>query len=133
MLKSLLYAVNTLSQAVIATGSPINFGAAIHDCGNNVAVIGGDVIVRGAGYYSIDTNITLVATGAGTAVVTLYKDGMSIPGATQSITIGTAADNVSLTVPAIIRQSCCRESVITAEITGIVGNITNAAILVEKV
>lgn len=132
MCKSLLYAVNTLTQAIPATGTEINLGTATRSAGCNLSAAGGQIVVKGIGYYDIDSNFTFAATGTGTATLTLLKDGISIAGATQSITIATAGDNVSFNIPAIIKQTCCKESVITAFITGVAGNITNAAIMAEK-
>lgn len=125
---SLIYAANTNPQATLATGTTINFGTAIRKCGCKVGISGGNVYVDGPGYYDVDTNVTFIATEVGTATMTLYKDGVAIPGAIQTVT--TTAGGASIfSIPTIIRQACCCETPITAEIVG-AGSITNAAIMV---
>lgn len=128
--KSAIYAANTNGQT-LAVGSTINFGTISRRYGNNLNLSGGNVILLGAGYYDIDTNFTFLAA-AGTATITLYRDGVAIPGATASIT--TAANGTySISIPAIIREFCCKEAVITAVITGVAVTMNNAAIAVEKI
>ena len=130
MSKSVLYAANTSTQAFAATGTVINFGSIVRRYGDNLALSGGNVVARGCGYYDIDTNITFNGA-AGTVVVQIYKDGVPIPGATTSTTIA-ANVNAQVSIPAIIREVCCNESTITVVISGVAGNVINAAIDVEK-
>lgn len=129
--KSLIYASNTGSQS-IAVGGNINFGSVVRKTGCNCYMSGGNVIVRGEGYYKIDTNITFTAGASGTATIALYKDGIAIPGAVVSLT--ATADNIySVGSTAIIRELCCNESTVTAVVSGIAVTVTNAAIEVNKV
>lgn len=129
--KSALYAANTSAQSLTA-GNTINFGNAVRRFGCNCNVAGGNATITGSGYYDIDADITFTAGGVGTAVITLYKDGAAISGATASVT--TAADTTyAVSVPAIVRQICCCESTITAVITGVAATVLNAAIAVEKI
>lgn len=128
--KSALYGANTSAQT-LAVGSTINFGTISRRYGSNIGLSGGNVTVMGSGYYDLDTNFTFLAA-AGTATITLYKDGVAIPGATASIT--TAANGTyNMSIPAIIRQVCCEESTITAVITGVAVTMNNAAIAIEKI
>lgn len=128
--KSALYGANTASQAV-AVGGAINFGNVIRRFGNNINLNGPNVTLSGAGYYDIDTNFTFTAA-AGTATITLYKNGVPIPGATISRT--TAADTIyTVSIPAIVREVCCAGSAITAVLSGVAGTFTDAAIVVEKI
>lgn len=125
-----MYAANTSTQAYVATGTTINFGSVVRRYGNNIALSGGNVVVRGAGYYNVDVNIGFTGA-AGTATIQVFKDGVAIPGATATIT--TAADtNFAVTIPTLIREVCCNESTITVVISGVAGNVVNAAIVVEK-
>lgn len=130
MSKSVLYASNTSSQT-LSTGDVINFGSIVRKYGCNCNLSGGNVIVSGTGYYNIDTIFTLTASAAGNAVITLYKDGVAIPGGIATFTM-TAGDLCAVSIPAMIRQSCCCDSTITAVLTGIAGTMNNAAIIVEK-
>lgn len=129
--KSALYAANTLPQALIIGGT-VNFGAPVRRFGCNINLSGGNAVLNGAGYYDIDADLTFTAGAAGIVTVTLYKDGAPISGATASVTV--AADSTyQVSVPAIVRLTCCCESTITAEITGVATTVTNAAIAVEKI
>ena len=131
MSKSVLYAVNSSTQPFVATGTVVNYGLPVRRYGNNINVSGGNVVVDGIGYYSIDTNLTVTPSGAGTLLVQVYKDGVAIPGA--NITRTVAADTAyAVTIPAIIRQNCCCDSTITVEFSGVAGNISNAAMVAEK-
>ena len=133
MSKSTIYASNTLTQDFVATGTTIDFGSIVRRYGNNTAMSGGNVVVDGVGYYSVDTNVTFSADAVGTALIQLYKDGLAIPGAKASVT--TAADTIyAISIPSIIRQTCCcNEGTISAIISGVAGTITNASIVVEKI
>lgn len=130
MSKSIVYASNSSAQTVVAGGT-VNFGTADRRYGCNCYMSGGNAITRGCGYYAIDANITFLAGAAGTATLTLYKDGVAIPGATQSLTV--AADTTyAFAVPAVVRNLCDCENVITAIITGVATTVNNAAIRIVK-
>lgn len=129
MSRSLIYSANTVSQ-VLTSGSVINFGSPVRRFGCNLAMSGGNVVVKGEGYYSIDTNISFTAT-AGTATIQVYKDGVAIPGATATVTTA-ATTSYQVSIPSVIRQSCCVESTITVTITGVTPTVSNAAIEVVK-
>lgn len=130
MCKSAMYAANTGTQAV-TSGSPVNFGMIVRRFGRNLNLAGGNVVLDGSGYYEIMVNMTFTADTAGEVNVYIYKDGIQIPGATVSVP-GTANTEYPITIPAILRNKCCRESFITviadADIT-----VTNAAVSAKKI
>lgn len=128
--KSALYASNTSNQT-LAVGDTINFGSAVRRFGCNCNISGGNVTLDGSGYYSVNTNITFTATAAGTAIITLYKDGAVIPGATSSLTV-TADGIFAVNIPAIVRQMCACDSTITAIVTGVAVTVNNAAVTAGK-
>lgn len=128
--KSAIYAVNTAAQTV-AVGEVINFGTISRRFGSNLSISGGNVTLSGQGYYNIDVNVGFTGV-AGDTTITLYKDGVAIPGAEVTITT-EAAGEYAVTIPAIVRQFCCVESVITAVVTGAAAAVNNAAIRVEKI
>ena len=131
MSKAILYGVNSNPQTVIV-GDRVNFGSIVRRYGSNLNMTGGEVYVTGEGYYAIDASATIVAGAAGIVTVTLLKDGSVIPGAGASATVADG-DTVTLNIPAcVIRQKCCCESTISAVISGVIGQIINATILVEK-
>lgn len=130
MAKSVLYAVNPNSQ-ILAIGDAVNFGSAVRKYGSACGISGGTPFVHGPGYYMIDTNFTLEATGAGDVTITLYQNGMPIAGATDAKTVG-AGSVYNFSIPAVIREECCCEKAITAVISGVGATVTNAAIIVER-
>lgn len=129
--KSALYGANTSEQALAVDGV-ISFGNIIRRFGNAVLLVAGNIVNTGAGYYDIDANFTFEGTATGTATITLYKDGIAIPGAV--ISHSTEADTVyNATIPALVRNVCCNESTITAVVTGVAVNVLNASVVVKKV
>lgn len=131
MSKSALYLANTLPQSVAIDGI-INFGTIIRRYGSNLTAIGGNAVLKGAGYYKIDANVTFSDTASGEAAIALFADGVPIPGATASITTGTASAVHSFTIPAVARVTCCKPVVITAAVSGVAIDVENAAMVVEK-
>ncbi len=133
MSRSLAYAANTQNQ-VLGVGSVINFGNAVRRFGCNCNISGGNATVKGNGYYDISATITVLATAAGTTVVTLYKNGVAIPGATASATL-VAGNTYQLTIPAAVTREtgCCNDAAtITAVVSGVGFTATSAAITVDK-
>ena len=129
--KSALYMANTQTQ-VLAVDSVISFGTIIRRFGQNINGSATNVEITGQGYYDVDANFSILGTGTGTATITLYKDGVAIPGASALITTADTVRN-QVSIPCIIREKCCCASTITAVLSGTGTTITNAAIVVEKV
>lgn len=128
-MRNYVYAANTSTQTVAPNGT-INFGPVISRCGNLCDVVGGNITIE-QGCYSIDGSITFTAT-AGTMVLTWYKNGAVIPGATSSRT--TVADTI-FTVDIgdfMVKDKCCCEDVITCVVTGVTATISNARVRVER-
>lgn len=132
MSKSALYATNTIAQDVaVTTDTTINFGQPVRRFGCDTYLSGGNAIIRGCGYYAIDTVVNFTALTAGTVVVQLFKDGVAIPGAAS--TISMVADDVnSFEISSLVRNTCECESTITAVISGATGTINTASIRVIK-
>lgn len=129
--KSALYMANTALQTV-SVGSVINFGSIIRRFGQNLNGSGSSVELMGVGYYDIDANFNLVGTSVGNVIITLYKDGSPIVGATQTVSVAVG-DSYAVSIPCLVREKCCCGSTITAMVTGESVNISNATITVEKV
>ena len=128
--KSAIYAVNPASQ-ILDAEEGINFGQAIRRFGCHTRTEGGNLLLRGSGYYSVDSNITLTPAAAGPVTVTFYKDGVEIPGATATASVALNA-YVQLSIPFIVRNTCDCDSVIVARVSA-GATITNAAIDAEKI
>ena len=133
MSKSLIQTANQSTQAV-AVNSIISLGSVIRRFGCNCRLSGNAIEVDGAGYYTIDANITVAPTAAGTVTVAAYQNGVQLPGAISSASTGTAGNQVNVTINTTIRQACCCDSAdsITFVLLSGPGNVTNITARVEK-
>lgn len=134
--KSALYAametpVGVAVNGVIPLGSLIRqYGCDIRLNGNAVNLLGGK---ESAGYYDVDASVTLAPLTAGTVTVTLYMDGVAVPGATATAD-AAANTNVDLSIPALVRQGCCCVgSALTLVLTGTAATVDNVALRVQRV
>ena len=126
-----IYAANTNPQE-LEIGDIINFGSIVRRFGSALNLSGGNVVINGTGYYDIDANINITGTGTGVVTIRLYKDGVPITGAMANV--GTASGTRhSISIPAIVRERCCCESVITAVVSGTACTVEDAAIVVAKI
>lgn len=130
--KSALFAAMQTPTEVSA-GGVIPLGSLIRRYGCDISLNGNAVNLTGTGYYDVDASITATLTAAGTVTVTLYKDGVAVPGATASET-GTANGTVNLNIPALVRQACCAAgSALTLVLTGAAGTVNNVALRVQRI
>ena len=88
--KSALYAAMQTPSAV-AVGGVIPLGSLIRRYGCDVSLNGNAVNITGAGYYDVDASLTVAPAAVGTVTVTLFKDGVAVPGATASATAAAGA------------------------------------------
>lgn len=130
--KSAIYTANTATQAV-AIGGTLALGSIIRRFGCSVNLNGNGITLGEAGYYEVDASITAIPTAAGTVTVTLFQDGVAVPGAVASATTTAAADAVTLNIPAIVRVLCNSNSILTLVLTGAASSVTNVAIVAEKI
>lgn len=133
MSKSLIQTVNQSSQ-VVAANSIIDLGSVIRRFGCNCRLNGNAIEVDGEGYYTIDANVTLAPTAAGTVTVALYKNGVALTGATASGSVTTAGNPVTLPIQATIREGCCCDGGVALTLVLVAGasTVTNVAVRVEK-
>ena len=130
--KSALYAAMQTPTAVAVDGV-IPLGSLIRRYGCDVALNGNAVNITGAGYYDVDASVTVTPAAAGTVTVTLYKDGVSVPGAIASAT-AAANGTVDLSIPALVRQVCCAEgSALTLVLAGAAATVNNVALRVQRI
>lgn len=130
-MRSLLYSVNTNSQTLTA-GATVDFGNIVHKRGCAINMSAGNIQLNSSGYYDVDANITFTAGATGTAVLSLLKNGMPIPGATETIST-TETAQYTVDIPAIVRDKCCIDNYISCTISGIATTVTNAAIVVSEI
>ena len=133
MSKSLIQTVNQSSQ-VVAEDSIINLGSVIRRFGCNCRLNGNAIEVDGAGYYTIDCNVTLAPTVAGNATIAIYKNGVQLTGATATGSVSTAGNPITLPIQTTIREGCNCEggTSLTVVLVSGASTVTNVAVRVEK-
>ena len=135
MCTSVLYTVNTATTAA-ALDAPINLGTVIRRKNCGLSADGSVIRLEENGYYAVDVSATFTAAAAGNVTLTLYKDGVPVPGALATQTVTTAvAENRSVSIPAVVRQSgsCCDTGSLTVVASGNAPTISNLAVRVEHI
>lgn len=133
MSRSLIQVANPSSQNV-AVNSIIGLGSVQRRFGCNLRLSGNAIEVSGEGYYTIDCDVTVAPTAAGTVTVALYKNGTQIPGAIAIGSVSTATNPTSLGINTTIRQACCCDSAdnITCVLVTGAGTVQNISLRVVK-
>lgn len=133
MSKSLIQTVNQSNQTV-AANSIIDLGSVIRRFGCNLRLNGNAIEVDGAGYYTIDCNITIAPTAAGTVQVAIFKNGVQLTGATATGSVSTAGNPITLPIQTTIREGCACEggTSLTVVLISGAGTVSNIALRVEK-
>ena len=126
MSKAALFAVNTTAQTLTGGGA-VDLGSPVHGfgqacCQKIIDVPGNNLALREGGMYGIVFSATVTSSAAGTVTLQAYQDGAAI-GAPQSVTIATADDPASVTVPIGPRVACKASSIITLVATATAGNV----------
>ena len=78
--KSAIYTVSSAVQAVVA-GNSLSLGSTIRRFGCSTTLSGNAIALNAPGYYDVDVSVTAIPTAAGTVSVTLFQDGVAVPGA----------------------------------------------------
>ena len=135
--KSALYAAMQTPTAVAVDGV-IPLGSLIRRYGCDVALNGNAVNITGgnqsASSYDVDASLTVAPAAVGTVTVTLFKDGVAVPGATASATAAAADDALDLNITALVRQVCCAAgSALTLVLTGAAATVNNVALRVQRI
>lgn len=134
MSKSAIYMANTSAQNVAVNGV-ITLGTIIRRFGPNVGLSGNAIQIEGPGYYNIDASFTVAPTAAGNVTITVFKDGVEIPGAIATGSTTTANNPINLSISSLVREFCeCCEgpSNLTFVLSGTASAISNVAVVVEK-
>lgn len=133
MSRSAIYAVNTTVGTAIADGGVYAPTTIIRRYGPSVNMEGDGIVLKEAGYYKVNATATVAGSGAGNITAQLYQDGVAVPGATASATVGAAASQANLAFPAKIRVKCnCIDSVLTVRVSGQATTSVNLGITVDK-
>lgn len=130
MSKSLIQTVNPNVQTVADDGA-VSPGTVVRRFGCNCRLSGNAHELVGNGYYALDGMITAVAAAATPVTVTLYADGVAIPGMTASVTPGAAGDVVTLPLINTVRVCGNCATTVTCVITGAT-SVTNYAMRIVK-
>jgi len=134
MSKSAIYVANNTAQNVAVNGL-INPGTVIRRFGCNLMLSGTAINTNGCGYYDIDASFIVAPTAAGNVTITMYKDGIAVPGASATATAAAENDILNLSFSALVREYCpCGESSsnLTFVLSETASNVTNVAIVGEK-
>lgn len=140
--KSALYSANTSPATItLTTAQPtatLSLGTVIRRFGCNVQLSGNGILLDGQGYYDVDASVTITPVAAGNYTVSLFADGVAVPGATQTVTAGAAA-TVNFNIPALVRLQCCDSSATltlvlsTAATLPATATVNNVGVIVEKI
>jgi hypothetical protein len=135
MSKSAIYIVNNTPQNV-ADGGTINLGTIIRRFGQCLNLSGTGIQLLSPGYYDVDASITIEPATATEITVTMYKDGVAVPGATATDVSADANDPVNLSISSLVRKFCpCADGIesLSFQISGAAASVTNIAVVVEKI
>lgn len=118
----------------IPIGGSIDLGTTIRRYGKGVTRSGDSIILCGSGYYDVNVGVTAVPKAVGTVTVTLYQDGVPVPGASASATVAATETSVSLAFPAIVRLcgQCCTSN-LKLVVSDVETDITNIGVTVKKI
>ncbi len=139
--EALIYTYNPSPQTVTLTEAQptailgLGTSTGFNKCA--LALNGNAVRMRRMGFFSVDTNVVLTAPVAGDYTVALYKDGVAVPGAFQTVTAAAAAA-VAFNVVAAVDNTCCGSfsdlQLVLSTTAALPATVTvnNAAMTVEK-
>lgn len=136
MSKSAIYTVNSGAQTV-AVGGTINPGIIVRRFGRDccepaINLSGSSIIINEPGYYDIDVAVTALPTVAGPVTITVFQDGMAVPGSTNTTT-ATAGSPVNVVSLPLVRVRCGSASSISVVLTNGAGTVANISIKIIKV
>lgn len=84
--------VITNTEETVASGGSIPLTTITRRTGCALNLNSNSVVISKPGYYILDANVTFEAQAEGTETISVYKNGVLIPGATATIT--TAASTI---------------------------------------
>lgn len=130
----MLYTYNESTQAV-AVDATVDLGTALR-CGNCATLNGDAVQLNAPGWYRFEASVTGTTDAAGVLTVEARVDGVAVPGATASQTVGVAGDLAALPLAFMVRADGCRwnsRPLVTLVNVGDAGTIENVAMTVTRV
>lgn len=137
--KAIINTFNSGTQAV-AVGGTIALGSISqrfgrNNCGDYILSLNGNgIAATERGFYKVNVSVTAAPTAAGTVTVTMFNNGVAVPGATASGSVTTANNPTNVSFPADVYVPCSGPAAnLTLVLTGTASNVTNVAVTVEKV
>lgn len=140
--KSAIYTANTSATPITLTAAQpaasLPLGTVIRRFGQNIQLSGTGILLDGMGYYDVDASVVLTPAAAGNYTVTLFRDGVAVPGASQTVT-AAALSAIAFNIPALARLQCCDSSaslslVLTTSATlPATVTVNNVGVVVEKI
>lgn len=141
--KSAIYTANQRPYSTTLTATQpttqLELGTVVRRFGCNTQLSGNGILLDGQGYYDIDANVTITPEVAGDYTISIYEDGVAVPGAQQTITVPAASDAIAFNIPALVRLQCCSSSATltlvlstTATLPATV-TVNNVGVIVEKI
>jgi hypothetical protein len=129
--KSGIYTVNSTPQTIAANGT-LALGSVTHKYGDAIELNGNGINLTEAGYYNIITTATVSPTAAGTITLTMYKNGVAVPGAIATGAVSTAGNPMNLSFPALVKIPCCGNDATLTFVVSAAGSVGNVSVVVEK-
>lgn len=136
MSKAAIYTVNSGAQTV-AVGGTINLGTIIRRFGRECCdpimdLNGSGITINEPGYYDVDVAVTALPTAAGPVTITVFQDGVAVPGSTNTAQ-ATAGNPVNVVSLPMIRVRCGSASNISVVMTNGAGTVANISVKVIKI
>lgn len=131
--ESLLFAITPTASSVLENGT-IPLAQIARRVSPRIELGSDSVTAFQTGYYKVSGTVTFTAPAAGVATIELRKNGTPVAGITSSTSVTTATTEVNtLPIEGIVRVLCGETAVLTLVNTGVAIDITNVALIVEKV
>lgn len=141
--KSAIYTANQRPYPTTLTAAQptaqLELGTTVRRFGCNAQLSGNGILLDGQGYFDVDTNVTITPEVAGDYTITLYEDGVAVPGAQQTVTVPAVGDAIAFNVPALVRLQCCNSSATLTLVLGTTATlpttvtINNVGVVVKKI
>ena len=131
--ESLLFAITPTASSVLENGT-IPLAQIARRVSPRIELGSDSITAYQVGYYKVSGTITFTVPTAGVATIELRKNGTPVAGITSSASVTTATTEVTtLPIEGIVRVLCGETAVLTLVNTGVAIDITNVALIVEKV
>lgn len=137
MSKAAIYTVNSGAQAV-AVGGTINLGTIVRRfgrecCDPSISLNGSSITLNDPGYYDIDVAVTAIPTAAGPVTITVFQDGVAIPGSINTTTAPAAGNPVNVVSLPMVRVRCGSASSVSVVLANGAGTVANISVKIIKI